>query len=422
MRNAYALSWLFLPLLFLTATRLSALEYVVDLDYRYQQYYESNEGRSDNSYSAAFGFSENLGKWLFDSKILARSLAETDYDLYDDRLFIERFLMKRSFANADVTFGRMDVRFGRASFVNPTDFFDPRDYRDVLLSDDRRLPVDALHVVAYAEQTQYSLTVSPRKSRSYMPHTDSRWFFDLPTEFDIGGNTIVPLQYAWQDYDNGESDFSDPQYLVRFEHTLSQLSYSLSYFRGIDNIPVFESLTPRLVGGGALVVLNQIYSDKSAVGFDLEVSLDPWVFRLEAAHIELRSEGREVDRYQHYVAGVDAQFNNGLFGKETYVAIEYSKQYSDDIDLYGREDIRHLFKNMLFAKLDIDLNNFHVLKINGIYDPQDRQSVVMLLWEYLFSDQITIELSADIIRGRPETFFGQYEDNSRIGLSMEYVF
>jgi len=291
-----------------------------------------------------------------------------------------------------------------------------------LLSADRRLPTDALHAVVYAGQTQYSFTVSPRKTRSYMPHTDSQWFFDLPTEFDAGGNVIVPLQYAWQDYDDGETDLSDSQYLIRFEHTLNQLSYSLSYFRGFDNIPVFELSTPGLVGGSALIVLDQIYPDKSAVGFDLEINMDPWIFRLEAAHTELTSIGREVDRYQHYVVGVDAKFNNGLFGKETYVAIEYSKQYSDDIDLYGREDIRHLFKNTLFAKLDIDLDSFHVLRLEGINDSQDHQSVVMLSWEYLFSDEITIELSADMIRGRPETFFGQYEDNNRIGFSMEYVF
>lgn len=255
-----------------------------------------------------------------------------------------------------------------------------------------------------------------------MPHTDSRWFFDLPTEFEAGGNVIMPLQYAWRDYGYGETDFSDPQYLIRFEHTLSQVSYSLSYFHGIDNIPAFEASTPRLVGGAALIVLDQIFPDKSAVGFDLEVNLDPWVFRLEAAHTELTSIGREVDRYQHYVVGVDAKFNNGLFGKETYVAIEYSKQYSDNIDLYGREDIRHLFKNTLFAKLDIDLDSFHALSLEGINDSQDHQSVVMLSWEYLFSDQLTIELSANVIRGLPETFFGQYEDNKRIDFSMEYVF
>lgn len=420
MRGAFTFGWLALSLC--TTSPLQAMEYIVDLNYYHQQYRDNVAEPSGNSYSAALSLKEQLGDWSFNSKVSARILAEADYDLYDDRLFVERLSVKRSFAHADITLGRMDLRFGRASFVNPTDFFDPRDYRDVLMSRDRRLPTDALHAVAYGEQTQYSLTVSPRQTRSLMPHTDSRWFFDLPAQFSPDGSTIVPLRYAWRDYDDGKTDFSDLQYLLRFERTLNQVSYSISYFRGIDNVPVFELSDPQPVGDGALIVLDQIHPDKTAVGFDLEVSLDPWILRLEAAHTKLTAPGRDNDRYQHYVIGVDARFNTGLFGKKTYVAIEYSKQYSDAINRYGREDIRHLFKNTLFAKLDIDLNSYHVLSLQGIYDTQDRQSVAMLAWQYLYSDKITIELSADLIHGRPETFFGQYEDNNRIGLNVRYVF
>lgn len=420
--SAFLSARLLLSLLLCTTTRLVAMETIVDLNYGYQQYKKSNEGRSSNNYSAEFGFSEHWDNWSFDSQVSASNLAETDYVLFDDRLFIERLSMKHSFIHADVILGRQDLRFGRASFVNPTDFFDPRDYRDVLLSGDRRLPTDALHVIAYVEQTQYSVTLSPRKGKSYMPHTDSRWFFDLPVELNTGGGENIPLRYSWRNYDDGETDFSDPQYLLRFERTLKQASFSLSYFSGIDNMPVFEPSAPSLDAGGALIVLDQIYPDKSAIGLDLEVSLGLWVLRMEAAQIELTAKGREVDRYQHYVVGFDAKFNDGLFGKETYVAIEFSKQYSDVIDRYDREDIRHLFKNMLFVKLDIDLDSFHVISLDGIYDPQDHQSVAMLSWQHLLSDQLTIEWSADFIRGRPETFFGQYQDNDRISLSVEYAF
>ena len=401
---------------------LYAFEYIVDLEYRYQRYRDNSYEKNTSDYIARIELSEYLDNWEFTGKVKASVLAEADYELFDDRLFVDILTAKRMFDSADVIIGRQDLRFGRATFINPTDYFDPRDYRDVLLSENRRLPTDALHSVFYSAQSQYSFTISPRKTRSYMPNTDSRWFFDMPREFDAGNNIIIPIQYVWADYDSGETDFSDPQYLLRFEHTMTRFSFSLSYFKGTDNIPLFEAGEPLLEGAAAIIAVDQIFPDKTAYGFDLEASFDTWILRAEAAHIELRSPGRDTDRYQHYVFGGDANFNNGLFDKDIYFAIEYSKQYSDRIDSYQREDIRHLFKNTLFAKLDIDLDVFNTIGINALYDTGNYQKVFNLSWENLFSDQLSLELSADIIRGGEDTFFGQYKDNGRLGFNLEYVF
>jgi hypothetical protein len=257
-------------------------------------------------------------------------------------------------------------------------------------------------------------------TKSLMPHTDSRWFFQLPAVADVGDGTLVPLSYSWADYDATHG--GAPQTQLKLNYEGEGFSTALSWFDGEDTLPAFDGRDPVPGPAGLAIAIDQRYADKRAIGADAEVLWGKAVLRVEAARIDLTYDTGRTDDYDHVVAGLDLNLEHGLLGKETYLAFEYSKQFARDGQDWTKEDLRHILANAFLARLDITLGDHDSVVTDLVYDHLNGQNAVLVEYRHAFTDAVAMIVSADVLGGAPDTFFGQFTRNDRLGLRLEVTF
>lgn len=402
----------------------AAADTTVELEYR--GHYYSDGAKADpnirQGFYAAIDVGQQIGRLSLKARASARSNQEADYGIYDDRLYLEEMKVVYSTEKMDIAAGRQAIRNGRATLVNPTDYFDQRDYRDALLATDRYLGTDGVKLTYRVAGFDVDAVYAPIRKASLMPHVQSRWFFALPDAIDIGVGDPVPVSYRWSKYDGTTSDPGKPQVMLKLNRDADSFSYAFSYFRGQDNLPDFEEGVPFVGRSGLVVPIVQSYPTKRSFGVDAEVLAGKFVLRAEAARVDLDYAGGRRDRYDHAVVGFDIAVDNGLFGKDTYLAVEYSKQVSRDGAKYRKENLRHIFSDALVARLELDVTSEDSVSGNVVYDTANGQSVAMIEWRHEFNDRLSMKTSIDILSGSRDTFFGQYGRNDRVGFGLEYVF
>jgi len=320
-----------------------------------------------------------IGPYAAHVKVSANANPEADRAVYDDRFAVDEFFVRRQMGAWDMTLGRQPIRGGRATLVNPTDYFDQRDYRDALLSTDRLRATDALRLVGFLGGYRLDTVYAPRHTPSLMPHTDSRWFFRLPRDVEVEGQS-VPVSYTWADYATRHTDLSRPQVLLKLDRDADGASYAVSYFRGEDNLPAFGARDPVVTSAGLVIPIDQAFPDKAAIGFDAEVLLGKAVFRAEATRVSLYYGDGSRDRYDHVVVGFDVNLEHGVFGEETYVALEYSKQFTREGQRYEKEDLRHILSDALLGRVEVSWSSRDSVATELVYDTRRRHSAVMLEW------------------------------------------
>lgn len=418
-------SWITLPVLIASAgaaPAAHALDTTVTLLYQGHLTPDPPTDQSVDQHGALARLeaSQELGDVLLQGKVRASVDPERDRSEYDDTLYLEELSAQRAFGPVDIVAGRQPVRGGRATLVNPTDAFDARDYRDALLSADRVRAVDGLRATWFNDAWTLSAVTTPVHTKSLMPHPDSRWFFALPPVADVGGGQLVPVNYTWADYD--ATHVGAPQTQVKLNHEGEGASYAVSWFDGEDNLPAFNGRDPVPGAAGLDVAIDQVYADKRAFGVDAEVLLGKAVLRVEAARIDLTYANGRTDDYDHIVAGFDVNLEHGLFGKETYFAFEYSKQFARDGQEWTKEDLRHIFANAFLARMEVTLGDHDSVVTDLVYDHLNGQRALLVDVRHDFTDQLVLHVTADLLGGDADTFFGQFTRNDRLGLSLEYTF
>lgn len=363
---------------------------------------------------------QDVGETSLHANVRASRDPERDRSVYDDTVYVDEFYARRTIGPVDIVAGRQWVRGGRATLVNPTDAFDARDYRDALLSADRVRAIDGLRATWYADAWTVSAASTPVHTPSLMPHPESRWFFALPATVDVGGGQRLPVVYDWTDYDARHVGHLQTQFKV--SHEAEGASYSLSWFDGEDNLPAFDGRSPVPGDAGLFVGIDQLYAERQMLGADAEILVGKAVLRVEAARIDLTFADGRRDDYDHLVAGFDLQVENGLFGKETYVAFEYSKQFARDGQDWTKEDLRHIFANAFLARIDLTLGDHDRLVADIVYDHRNGQNAALLEYRHEYTDALSLSLTADLLGGSADTFFGQFSRNDRLGLRLEYLY
>ncbi|AVP97219.1 hypothetical protein C7S18_08425 [Ahniella affigens] len=417
-------NWLTVPTIVMGAASAPAwaLETTTTLSVSTMMTSDPSEDQARNlaGVSALFEAQHELGGWTLTGLARAEENPERDRNEYDDTVALLELRAQRALGPIDLTLGRQLVRGGRATLVNPTDVFDARDSRDALLATDRVRAVDAMRLAWFLDNWQATFVTTPVHTKSLMPHPDSRWFFQLPASADLGDGTIVPIAYSWADYD--ATHLGAPQTQFKLNHEGEGFSYALSWFDGEDTLPTFDSRAPILGPSGLQVEIDQTFAHKQAWGADAELLVGKAVLRIEAARIKRRFEDGRRDDYDHIVAGFDLSLEHGLFGQETYLAFEYSKQFARDGQDWNKEDLRHILANAFLARVDVTLGDHDSVVADVVYDHLQSQNALLFEYRHGFNDQLDLFVTTDVLGGDAETFFGQYTRNDRLGLRLEYTF
>ena len=293
-----------------------------------------------------------------------------------------------------VELGKQFVRWGKTDVLNPTDRFAPRDFLNVVDSD--FLGITAARVTYGTQSDTVDVVFEPRLTPSRVPLLNQRWAV-LPEE--------VPISERDPDLPGG------PQVGARWNHIGAAAEYSLSFYNGFDNLPLYRG---RLEGPPLQVLLDRFYPQMRMYGGDLALPLSLVTVKAEAGYFT--SSSREADHYGLWVLQLERQVGEWNFaaGYAGQVITQHGTAVSfSPVRGITRAVVAH-------AGYTIDTNralDFEtVVRQNGrgmYFKPEYTQAI---------GQHWRATAGFALIRGSDGDFLGQYHRNSFILLRLRYSF
>jgi hypothetical protein len=288
-----------------------------------------------------------------------------------------------------IEIGKQFIRWGKADILNPTDYFAPRDFVNVVQTD--FLPVTAARVTYGGSSRSIDLVFAPRLTPSRVPLLNKRWAV-VPE-----GVTLV---------DAGSRISGGGQYGARWNHIVRFGEYSISFFDGFHHLPLIDAMLVR----PPVVRLTRVYPRMRSVGGDAAVPLRWVTLKAEAAYFDRR------DEYVLWVLQAERQSGEWIFAGG--YAGEKVLQRTVGLDFAPDRGLARAFLGR--AAYTIDTNRSVAVEAavrhngDGVWIKSE--------YSHAFRQHWRATAAFTLIRGDASDFLGQYRRNSHFSLILRYSF
>lgn len=207
-----------------------------------------------------------------------------------------------------------------------------------------------------------------------------------------------------------ESDDDDRHvdYALRYSGYAGVMDYGASWFKGTGRRPLFEPSSP----GSPVMV--PYYRQIERLGLDLQLTIDAWLWKLEAVHQESKQ-----DPFDAAVGGLEYTFFNLQEGAyDLGLLAEYSYNSIDDATrVFLQND---LFLGMRFAFTDAESSS---ILAGGFYDFDDHSQVYRVEASRRVFGDATLSLEAQVFSNTaPDNINKVYADNDFLMLDIAWYF
>jgi len=337
---------------------------------------------------------------------LADTHKQVDRDLaldLDDRTIQRPALSLREFSatihkgKVTAQIGRQIIRWGKTDILTPTDRFAPKDYLSSVVDSDF-LAVPAARITIANATDSLDAIWQPWFTPSRTPLLDQRWTALPPA---LNGVTIVDAGARYP----GRSQFG-----LRWNHIAPRYEYSLSYFDGFNNLPLFNAaFNPATLTASA----QRFYPSMRMYGADAAIPF-PWLtLKAEAGYFTSTTPGAQD--YVLYVIQVERQVKEwslvgGYAGESITSGSPNALSFAPDLG-FAKSFVGH-------ATLTIDVNRSLTV------ETAVRAAGSFLRAEYsqAFGEHWRVTPGIAWIRGDITDFLGQYHRNSYASLTVRYSF
>jgi hypothetical protein len=294
-----------------------------------------------------------------------------------------------------VEVGKQFIRWGKADLLNPTDRFAPQDFLTVVDSD--FLAITAARLNYGGQSNTIELVWAPLFTPSRIPLLNQRWS-NVPA-----GITLHELD---PDFPGGS------QFGARWNHIGRVAEYSLSFYDGHNNLPLFRfQLEPQ---PPLTVDVQRFYPQMRMYGADAAIPLGAVTLKTEAAYFT--SSTPQADEYGLFVTQLERQagewFFIGGYAGQVVTTHRSILNFAPDRGL-TRAFLGH-------AGYTIDTNRSVALEAavrqngGGVW--------TTLEYSQAFGQHWRATASFTLIRGDASDFLGQYRRNSHAILALRYSF
>ena len=312
-----------------------------------------------------------------------------DQDPARPALSLRRFSAIYNRAGWTIEVGRQFIRWGKADLLNPTDRFAPRDFGNPLQPD--YLGVTAARATYEHGGDTLDAVYAPLFTPSRTPLLYERW-------------AVLPEGIPFTD--QGSHIPGRGQAGARWNHIGAGYEFSLCYFDGFNNLPLFN-----LVGDFGL---RRSYPRLRLYGGDVAVPLRWFTLKSEAAYFQ--SPDQHADDYLLYVVQLER-----ISGEWTFVggyAGEWVNVLRNPLTFAPDRGIAKTFLGRTSYNLDAN----RTVAVEGAV----RQNGAGMYAKAEYSQAIGSHWRATaafvLLRGQSDDFLGQYRRNSHFLLSLRYSF
>lgn len=294
--------------------------------------------------------------------------------------------------NIDLKFGKQRINWGRADKIQPTDNLNPDDFTN-FFGFEEKLPNWAAKATYYFGDFNLSGVWVPFMEPVLFPRGGVKTFF---------AEDAYSLKTPGRQIENG-------MFALKLSGSAFNGDFSLSYFRGWDDLPVEigRSADDNLIAG---------FSKLQVIGMDFATeyrSVGYWAEGAINFAEEVKSEGNTMlsnDPYFAYVLGMDYTFKNGIYLNAQYVhgfPTQRGRGYLSDYLVVRLE------KKFLNDELNISISG--AVESPDLDEANEKIGVGFFPEvEYSPVDNLTFTLGAYILDGKSSTLLGSYKDSDEV--------
>ncbi|MBN1881530.1 MAG: hypothetical protein JW885_05090 [Deltaproteobacteria bacterium] len=371
---------------------------------------------------------------------------------YDYEVELDEAYLDVSFGSFDIRIGNQVFAWGRTDIINPTDNLNALNVTNFLTGDteERRIPVFALKMDYYRENTVFELGLVPFYQDHEMALWGSDWALYRPgivTEYSggylpysevIDDESMEVLDWVVRNYSSPNPPSYSLENLqggVRISSKFKGWDFSVSYAYLFDKIPTIyfsDGLYNAIENGnipGYIASLPIYELTESAylehkrlhvVGLDFATTWGAYGIRGEGALFLGAYTYTDVLRptqknYLRYVIGVDR-----IFGENLYVNLQLVQKIIFD---YDGDLLEEEVQNMLTLSANKKFfNDTLIPEVTLSYNITDGDFYITPKVTYKYTDTLEFTLGANIYNGDPYTIFGLFEHNDQFFLEIKYHF
>lgn len=320
-----------------------------------------------------------------------RSLQQPDFSLRRMSLMLHR-------GRWTAEMGRQFIRWGKTDILTPTDRFAPKDYLNVVSGD--FLGVTAARLTYEAGNDTLDLVWQPWFTPSRIPLIDQRWAV-LPEEA-----RNVPI------HDLGTRFPGGSQYGIRWSHIGRGYEYSLSYFDGYNNLPLFD---PKVKLVPLSVDVTRFYPKLRLWGGAVAAPLAWFTVKAEGAYFT--SSTQQAEEYVLYVIQLERTAGEWVFVGG--YAGEAVTRTTNDPFLFAPD---RGFARSFLGRASYTIGPTRSVAISTATRQNGKGTWLAIEYSETFGQHWRATTGFTWIRGDETDFLGQYHRNSFASLALRYSF
>ncbi len=325
----------------------------------------------------------------------------------------------------DLRVGKQQILWGRADGWNPTDNVTSFDYLDLI--EYERLGVSAVRARQYFGSSSLDLVWVPLFTPTRLPLLRSRWF-PLPQKLPS-----FPIQFR-SSVHFPSNTLANSQFAARWDHTQHGWDYSLSYFKGWNDLasytPALSNFSPLPVPSRPVQIdLARSFRRLEAIGGDFSGAPGGNGVRGEIAFFRPEKKRSNplsfIDErnYLQYALGADKHHGDWYFLGE--VLGDHSFGRSESSSLFQPGTLRFPdrgFGHSLLGRVERTINPWSSFRLTTIIRLTGGGLLLQPDYQYQVAQAWKAEVGVLILGGRGSDFLGQYRDNSRLYVKLRRSF
>lgn len=325
----------------------------------------------------------------------------------------EAFMFSRPFRFMDVKVGRQVLTWGTGDLLFINDMF-PKDWQSFFIGRDveyLKAPSDAAKVSLFSDFANIDIVYTPQFDSDEFISGERLSYWNSNLSSLAGRNAV-------QHTDKPDRWFQDDELAVRVYKNINNYELAFYGYHGYWKSP----------GGQNPSGTQAIFPDLDVYGTSLRGAVGEGIGNLEFGYYQSKddesgTDGRINNSQIRFLAGYKQEI-----GRDFTAGVQYYLEHMMDYDEHqasspvGLESDRNRHVTTLrLTKLLMNQNL--TLSLFTYYSPSDKDAYLRPKINYKATDNLMLEAGANIFFGDyPDTFFGQFKNNTNIYTAIRYSF
>ncbi len=331
---------------------------------------------------------------------------QADFDLREANIFVSPLDFM------DLKVGRQILTWGTGDLIFINDLF-PKDWQSFFIGRDTeylKAPSDAAKVSLFGDWANLDIVYTPQFDPDRFINGSRLSYWNSSLERLAGEDAVIHT-------DKPNRWFRDSELAARLYKNINNYEFALYGYRGYWKSP-----------GGQNIASQAIFPDLNVYGASIRGAIGKGIGNMEVGYYEsaddLSGKNNLIDNSQmRYLVGYTQEIARDFTaGLQYYVEqmLDFSQYKSNLTSGPARDRDRHLITLRLTKLL---MNQNLRCSLFTYFSPSDKDVHMRPNINYKLNDNLALEIGGNIFFGDyPNTFFGQFRNNTNVYAALRYSF